>query len=105
MGSLRRLCKTVEAVVPPCFVGQRFDADDVEIHQTTPQADDGTDDFEHAIALCVGCHTWPRHYDHRRPNGFNHFPAFLWSAKDHQAIGRARQRDLERSPLMSPEKT
>lgn len=52
-----------------CCVCHRYKGLKIEVHHIIPRADNGTDDIDNAIALCLDCHADAGHYNPKHPKG------------------------------------
>lgn len=65
-----------------CCVCNGASTRDVQVHHIVPEADDGLNDAENAIVLCLKCHAEAGHYNPRHPLGTKFSPSELKRHRD-----------------------
>ena len=92
-----------------CCICHRFCGVKVEIDHIVPQADQGSDDIENAIAVCFECHAEIHGYNDKHPRGRKFHPGELKKHKeqwlkvcaDKPEIFRSAHRDAGVGPLQA----
>src|SRR5437667_11791297 len=74
--------RALVAAARHCCVCHRYKGVKVEVHHIIPESDDGPNDLDNAIPLCLDCHTDAGHYNPRHPRGTKFSPTELKVARD-----------------------